>query len=150
MSVSSYVCSRLFGKDASPRKRGKFPVRDHKLLAELLGRLGASRIANNLNQVAKRRTLGRCPLRPHAHAVWSRIDTESMTAVQLSHFKMKLHYISRELYLENDWKLYGSSQSGWAPRIYMNLTIFSVANTCSVLSQRLLCEKHYQPLIGMR
>lgn len=43
--------------------------------------------------------------RRHAHAVWSRIDTDSMTAVQLSHFKMKLRDISREIYLENGWKL---------------------------------------------
>jgi hypothetical protein len=43
--------------------------------------------------------------RRHAHAVWSRIDPESMTAVQLSHFKLKLRDISKQLYLENGWKM---------------------------------------------
>ncbi|AHB48058.1 hypothetical protein W911_06130 [Hyphomicrobium nitrativorans NL23] len=43
--------------------------------------------------------------RRHAHAVWSRIDAETMTARTLSHFKLKLRDISRELYLENDWKM---------------------------------------------
>lgn len=43
--------------------------------------------------------------RRHAHAVWSRIDTETMTAVQLSHFKMKLRDVSRELYLEHGWTM---------------------------------------------
>jgi hypothetical protein len=43
--------------------------------------------------------------RRHAHAVWSRIDADTMTARNLSHFKLKLRDISRELYLENDWKM---------------------------------------------
>lgn len=43
--------------------------------------------------------------RRHAHAVWSRIDTETMTARNLSHFKLKLRNISKELYLENDWTM---------------------------------------------
>jgi hypothetical protein len=43
--------------------------------------------------------------RRHAHVVWSRIDTESMTAVNLPYFKLKLRDISKELYRENDWKM---------------------------------------------
>jgi hypothetical protein len=43
--------------------------------------------------------------RRHAHAVWSRIDAETMTARPLPHFKLKARDISRELYLENDWKM---------------------------------------------
>ncbi|MBI1393155.1 MAG: relaxase/mobilization nuclease domain-containing protein [Alphaproteobacteria bacterium] len=43
--------------------------------------------------------------RRHAHAVWSRIDPEDMKAKQLSHFKVKLRDISRELYLEHGWKM---------------------------------------------
>ena len=43
--------------------------------------------------------------RRHAHAVWSRIDAERMTAVNLPHFKLKLRDISRELYLEHDWRM---------------------------------------------
>lgn len=43
--------------------------------------------------------------RRHAHAVWSRIDPETMTARQMSFFKSKLRDLSRELYLENDWRM---------------------------------------------
>lgn len=43
--------------------------------------------------------------RRHAHAVWSRINVEEMKAVQLSHSKMKLKDVARELYLEHGWKL---------------------------------------------
>lgn len=43
--------------------------------------------------------------RRHAHCVWSRIDAETMTARNLSHFKLKLRDVSRELYLENDWEM---------------------------------------------
>jgi hypothetical protein len=43
--------------------------------------------------------------RRHAHAVWSRIDAETMTARPLPFFKNRLREASRELYLENGWKL---------------------------------------------
>jgi hypothetical protein len=43
--------------------------------------------------------------RRHAHAVWSRIDADTMTAKNLPFFKMKLRDLSRELYLENGWKM---------------------------------------------
>ena len=43
--------------------------------------------------------------RRHAHVVWSRIDTERMRAINLSHYKSKLRDISRELFLENDWDM---------------------------------------------
>jgi len=43
--------------------------------------------------------------RRHCHAVWSRIKADEMKAVQLSHFKNKLQDISRELYIEHDWKM---------------------------------------------
>jgi hypothetical protein len=38
--------------------------------------------------------------RRHAHVVWSRIDGDKMRAVQLSHSKLKLRDVSRELYRE--------------------------------------------------
>jgi hypothetical protein len=41
----------------------------------------------------------------HAHCVWSRINAETMTALNLSHFKLKLRDVSRELYLEHDWQM---------------------------------------------
>lgn len=44
-------------------------------------------------------------LRRHAHAVWCRIDTDQMKAVQLSHTHRKLQDISREIYIERDWRM---------------------------------------------
>ncbi|MEM6413512.1 MAG: relaxase [Pseudomonadota bacterium] len=41
----------------------------------------------------------------HAHAVWSRIDAETMTAKPLPYFKNKLRETSKELYLENGWQM---------------------------------------------
>lgn len=38
--------------------------------------------------------------RRHAHCVWSRIDADSMTAKQLSHWKTKLGDVSRDLHRE--------------------------------------------------
>lgn len=43
--------------------------------------------------------------RRHAHCVWSRIDVETMTAVNLSFFKKKLKQISRELFIQQNWKM---------------------------------------------
>ena len=43
--------------------------------------------------------------RRHCHAVWSRIKTDTMTAVQLSHSKRKLMEVSRALFLEHGWEL---------------------------------------------
>ncbi|MEO1041474.1 MAG: relaxase [Pseudomonadota bacterium] len=43
--------------------------------------------------------------RRHAHAVWSRINAETMTAVPLPFFKLKLREISRGLYLEHGWTM---------------------------------------------
>lgn len=41
-------------------------------------------------------------LRRHAHAVWCRIDTDEMKAVQLSHSKLKLRDVSRDLHIRHD------------------------------------------------
>lgn len=43
--------------------------------------------------------------RRHAHCVWSRINIDEMKAINLSHYKLKLRDISRELYLEHNWKM---------------------------------------------
>lgn len=43
--------------------------------------------------------------RSHAHVVWSRIDTETMTARTLPFTKNKLMEVSRELYLEKGWTM---------------------------------------------
>ena len=43
--------------------------------------------------------------RRHAHAVWSRIDAQTMTAKPLPYFKYKLRDVSKTLYREHDWKM---------------------------------------------
>lgn len=43
--------------------------------------------------------------RRHCHAVWSRIDAETMTAKELPFFKNKLNEIGKQLYLENGWAM---------------------------------------------
>lgn len=43
--------------------------------------------------------------RRHAHAVWSRIDSENMKAINLPFFKTKLRDVARELYLEHGWQM---------------------------------------------
>lgn len=49
--------------------------------------------------------------RRHAHAVWSRIDAETMTAKPLPHYRLKLRDIAKEQYLKHDWRM---------PRGYMD------------------------------
>jgi len=43
--------------------------------------------------------------RRHIHVVWSRIDADSMKAVNLPFFKQRLAALSKELYLEHGWEL---------------------------------------------
>ena len=43
--------------------------------------------------------------RRHAHAVWSRIDTDEMKAINIAFPKRKLNEISKSLYLEHGWSL---------------------------------------------
>jgi Ti-type conjugative transfer relaxase TraA len=43
--------------------------------------------------------------RRHAHCVWSRIDARQMKAIHISHDKLKLFELSRELFLERGWEL---------------------------------------------
>lgn len=43
--------------------------------------------------------------RRHCHAVWSRIDTDEMKAINLPHFKMKLQDVSKQLYFQYGWQM---------------------------------------------
>ena len=60
MSIAAYIRWRLFDPDRPPppKSRGKFPVKDHRSLSKLIGLLGQSRIANNLNQLARAANTG--------------------------------------------------------------------------------------------
>lgn len=54
MPLASYVKSVVFADEAPKyRKTRKPPVAEQQLLAQVLARLGQSRTANNLNQIAK-------------------------------------------------------------------------------------------------
>lgn len=59
MPVGAYIKSLLLSDDAPKyRERRKAPVADHAALAQVLACLGASRIANNLNQLARSTHVG--------------------------------------------------------------------------------------------
>lgn len=59
MPVGAYIKSLLLADDAPKyRARRKSPVVDQAALAQVLACLGASRIANNLNQLARATNIG--------------------------------------------------------------------------------------------
>lgn len=59
MPLGSYIKSLLFANDAAKyRKRRRATEPNEKLLAEVLACIGAKRIANNLNQLAKAANTG--------------------------------------------------------------------------------------------
>ncbi|MCT8970781.1 hypothetical protein [Microbaculum marinisediminis] len=63
--LGAYIRERLFGKDAKPRKgTGKRPIKDQQALGRVLGALGRSRLASNLNQLAKAVNTGSLPVTP--------------------------------------------------------------------------------------
>jgi len=63
--LSAYARRRLCDSAVStPRSRGLRPLHDHRALAQLLGALGQSHIANNLNQIAKALNSGSLPVTP--------------------------------------------------------------------------------------
>ena len=69
VSLGSYIRWRLFDPDTPPpRHRGKAPVKDHQALSSALAKLGQSRIANNLNQLAKLAHSGSLVLTPEIEA----------------------------------------------------------------------------------
>ncbi len=59
MTLSAYIRMCIFQDDVSNRKVDtRAPVQDREELAKILGLLGQSRIANNLNQLAKEANIG--------------------------------------------------------------------------------------------
>jgi len=62
LSLGEYIRGRLFS-DTTPRTTAR-PVRDHRALAEVLAKLGASRLSSNLNQLAKAANSGALPVTP--------------------------------------------------------------------------------------
>lgn len=69
MALGAYIRERVLGDYAESRKtRGKFPVKDHEALGRVLAQLGASRLANNLNQLAKAVNMGSLPVTPETES----------------------------------------------------------------------------------
>lgn len=69
MSLGEYIRSRVFNGEAALRRtRGKHPVKDHEALGRVLGELGRSRLANNLNQLARAANTGSLPVTPETEA----------------------------------------------------------------------------------
>ena len=65
LPLGEYIRDRVFDENRSKRRsRNKHPVKDHKLLSQLLGELGRSRLSNNLNQLAKAANCGLLMLTP--------------------------------------------------------------------------------------
>lgn len=77
MSLSSYIRWRFFDPNfPPPRRRGVAPIKDHQALAELLAKLGQSRLSNNLNQLARSANSGSLPLTPETEAAIVAASTE--------------------------------------------------------------------------
>ncbi|WP_456417124.1 hypothetical protein [Thiolapillus sp.] len=65
--LGAYIRSKLFGGKEAPRRRRtrtRKPLKDEKALGELLGKLGESRLASNINQLAKAANSGSLPVTP--------------------------------------------------------------------------------------
>lgn len=59
MALSTYIRAAALNEDLSKRKRRSLsPMTDQKAIAQVLGLLGQSRIANNLNQLAYQANIG--------------------------------------------------------------------------------------------
>ncbi|MBX3568385.1 MAG: relaxase [Rhizobiaceae bacterium] len=89
----------LFSLALSPPETESVPVRMFEeaigAIEEKLGLQGQPRVVIFHEKEGRR----------HAHCVWSRIDAQTMTAIDQPHFKLKLGDISRQLYLEHGWKM---------------------------------------------
>lgn len=69
MSLAGYIQSRLFdSENPAPRRRSNRPVKDHQALAQVLGKLGQSRLSANLNQLARSANSGSLPVTPDTEA----------------------------------------------------------------------------------
>lgn len=92
ISLAAYIKGRVFGEDVPRRTtRGKAPIRDHKVLGQLLAQLGASRLASNLNQLAKAAHAGALPVTPDTEAALQRacVDIAVMRALLMQGLGMR-------------------------------------------------------------
>ncbi len=69
LSLSGYARQQILAEEVTPRRtRGKAPVKDHKLLGQILSVIGQLRWASNLNQLAKAANQGLLILTPEVEA----------------------------------------------------------------------------------
>ena len=72
--LGAYIRERLFaakhgGKTSDHRRaRGQVSIKDHQMLAQVLALLGQSRLASNLNQLARAANAGALPVTPETEA----------------------------------------------------------------------------------
>lgn len=67
--ISRFIRELSLEKAAGQRKSVKSaPVKDHRALAEVLAKLGASRRASNLNQLARAANTGSLPVTPETES----------------------------------------------------------------------------------
>lgn len=67
--LGAYIRAVLFGQDLQKvRRRNTNPIKDHAALAQVLGVLGQSRLAQNVNQMAKAVHAGALPVNPDTEA----------------------------------------------------------------------------------
>lgn len=65
MPLGAYIRSKVLkGKQTRRRRKRRRPVKDHKALAYVLGELGRSRLASNVNQLAHALNCGALPVTP--------------------------------------------------------------------------------------
>ena len=89
----------LYSVSLNPPETATVPVESfEKAIDEIEGKLG---LKDQPRAIVFHEKNGR----RHAHCVWSRIDANSMTARNISHSKLKLMDISRQLFLEHGWKM---------------------------------------------
>lgn len=65
MPLGTYIRSQVLGgKETRRRRKRRKPVKDHKALGFVLGELGRSRLASNVNQLAHAVNSGSLPVTP--------------------------------------------------------------------------------------
>jgi hypothetical protein len=66
--LGSFIRERALGAEAEPRARADGPVKDAEPLGRILALLGQSRLANNLNQIARAANQGSLPVTAEVEA----------------------------------------------------------------------------------
>ncbi len=65
MPLGAYIRSQVLqGQETRHRRKSRRPIKDHQAFGQVLGELGKSRIANNLNQLAKAVNTDTLPVTP--------------------------------------------------------------------------------------